>query len=665
MIQFTEKEVENIRKRAGVDEAVTEKLKRQVKEVYEDRLLVPQTGIGNWCMYYFCPDCSVQLEYHRSKPSRHICPVCQKEYTGEPYDSTWWGKTNTENHEAAYGMGVLYLLTRDQSYGRKAAELMTAYARCYPQYQVHGDIPYNGPGKANAQTLDEAVFLRNFALAYDLVKDCMNPEERQLVEQDLFRCGSDFLMEHRHPQIHNHEVIINSALGILGILLGDEEMTKAAVYGKYGILYQLEYGMQEDHIWFEGTFGYHFYALENFFAFEKFARHTPYSQLSHKNYQDMMEVVLDYIQTDGSFPLLNDIYAGHGGLEDKYIYEFAYSNFPSEKLAQILNLIYRNQKRDNLEALLYGADQIPLAEPVWKNSHQDVGSGYTVLRGRDERYLIFKHGNYGGEHDHYDRLGISFHSHGKPAVPDIGTTGYGAVLHYDYYKNTGTHNTVCVGEANQPPVQGKTLRYEEKDGVVYVEAVADWTQAYEMPDSFTIVQWDAKAYDKVVMTRKIAWTEDFFADVFQVEGSEGKTVDWTVHVDGERESRVLGEHPADGLWQKPPLRYLHDVTGSVPGEKERHTYGLGDGLKLDIWSLGRGGYQYHGKGPANPSVTDMDYLIWRQTSETSLFISLFQTWKTEEERIVDVSCVWEKNQLLIKVQRPDGNQILYFEVPQQ
>ena len=84
-------------------------------------------------------------------------------------------------------------------------------------------------------------------------------------------------------------------------------------------------------------------------------------------------------------------------------------------------------------------------------------------------------------------------------------------MHYDYYKNTGSHNTVTIGEENQAPVNAILKRYEELDGVIYVEAEADWTAPYTMPDSFTIVQWKEENYRSVKMTRKIAWTDDYFA----------------------------------------------------------------------------------------------------------------------------------------------------------
>ena len=94
----------------------------------------------------------------------------------------------------------------------------------------------------------------------------LSHREKEKIRDGLLLPGAEFLMEHRHMQLHNHEVIINSAIAIIGLIFGKEELVKEAVYEKYGLLYQLEHGMLSNHMWFEGAFGYHFYALTSFFA---------------------------------------------------------------------------------------------------------------------------------------------------------------------------------------------------------------------------------------------------------------------------------------------------------------------------------------------------------------------------------------------------------------
>ena len=91
-----------------------------------------------------------------------------------------------------------------------------AYAKYYPDYEIHGNIPYNGPGRSGAQTLDEANFQRSFAMAYDILSECMSEEEKIYIRDRMFLPGAQFLLEHRHKQLHNHEVIINSAIAVIG-----------------------------------------------------------------------------------------------------------------------------------------------------------------------------------------------------------------------------------------------------------------------------------------------------------------------------------------------------------------------------------------------------------------------------------------------------------------
>ena len=49
-------------------------------------------------------------------------------------------------------------------------------------------------------------------MAYDLVEETMTQEEKEYVRDRMFLPGAKFLMEHRKDQLHNHEVIISSAI---------------------------------------------------------------------------------------------------------------------------------------------------------------------------------------------------------------------------------------------------------------------------------------------------------------------------------------------------------------------------------------------------------------------------------------------------------------------
>lgn len=622
MIQFTEQEIAHLQEKGKKQPEVIRKLKGDVAELMANPIQVPKEGIANWTLYYYCPQCSLPLTYDRNDGFHHKCPSCGQVYSGEPYDSAWWGLTNSRNYTRAFQMGLIARITGEMEYAQKGIGIMAEYARYYKGYEVHGNIPYNGPGKSGAQTLDEANFLRSFAMAYDLLSDFMTEEERENIKEEMLIPGAEFLMEHRHNQLHNHEVIINSAVAVVGLLFGIDRYVQFAVYKPYGLLYQLEQGMLPDHMWFEGAFGYHYYALASFFAYEKFALHTEHSHISHPNYKAMMELLTSYLEPGFRLPMLNDTNYGHTSLS-LHLYEFAYRELGGEKLLYVLNQLYKKEKRDNLEAFIYGADELPEQELELKNYHVEVGeSGSTVLRGANGKYLLFKHDRYGGEHDHYDRLAISYLGFGRRISPDMGTTGYGAVLHYDYYKNTGSHNTVNIGEDNQSPVNARLTRYEEGDGVVYVNATADWTEPYRKPDSFTIVQWNEENYWSVVMERRLAWTEDYFAEVFLVRGAwEDVPIDWVMHFSGEMAAGPRGRKIGEFSGKKPYV-HLHSVEkadlentgeGSV-------VYSYDDGgVRTDVFTWNRGQELYFGKGPDNPSVSQVNYQIERTYGEEAVF----------------------------------------------
>lgn len=651
MIQFTREEVEKLKKKSSRYGETIQKLRDDVKEVFEGKTQVPKTGIGNWVLYFYCPDCSVMLKFDCTSPHSHCCPCCGKRFSGEPYDSAWWGMMNGKNHSGVYCMAIIWLVTGEQTYAEQAIAIMKEYATHYPNYEVHGNIPYNGPGRACAQTLDEAVFQRSFAMSYDILAECMTEEEKALVRDNMLLPAAEFLMEHRHRQLHNHEVIINSAIAVIGILFDRKDLIHGALYDKYGILYQLENGMQENGMWFEGAFGYHFYALESFFAFEKFALHTEYSKMHHQNYRKMLEMVADYLEPDDGIPMLNDTNYGHAAHMNGKA-EFPYRELGGERIAHLLNCHYKNHKRDNLEAFLYGADSIEADFLAQGNYHTEIGKpGHTILRGKEGRYLLFKHDRYGGEHDHYDRLGISYQAYGKAIAHDIGTTGYGAIMHYDYYKNTGSNNTMVIGEENQAPVNAVLTRYEEQDGVVYVEAVADWTAPYEMPDSFTIVQWSEENYRPVTMKRKIAWTDSWFAEVFEAENvPEDLTADWVIHFSGkllpvkEEETALPNEY-----FVKKPFKYLHDcraVSENTEGSYQR-TYQDGD-VCTTVYGMNNGQMTITAVGPDNPSANEISYLLERRQGGSIVCAHVVESWKGEPQ-IKEVSFRQDGGRIAIQV----------------
>ena len=95
----------------------------------------------------------------------------------------------------------------------------------------------------NAQTLCETNCILEMALGYDFIRDSLTPGEQRHISENLLRCAATFLRDHRSPQIHNHEVKISAALGVLGFVLEDETLLEFAVNQPYGLRWQLENGL--------------------------------------------------------------------------------------------------------------------------------------------------------------------------------------------------------------------------------------------------------------------------------------------------------------------------------------------------------------------------------------------------------------------------------------
>ena len=620
MIRFTKDEISSFQSRKDKD-GIMSLLKEKASAFSCHKLNIPEKGIADWSHYYYCPDCSVMLVFDPESPSDHVCPKCGKHFSDEKKNGAWWRLMNSYNEERANINAEIYLLSGNKGSLNEVVSIIKGYAKYYPDYKEHGNIPYNGPGKLNAQTLDEANFLRNLAYAYDLVSDSINEEDKEYIESRLFRVGIEFLKRNRHSQIHNHEVICNGAIGVLALILDDKESLDFALYGKYGLKYQLSHGILDDGFWFECSTAYHFYAFQNFMLYEKFAKNTAYSNLSDPNYRKMLLSILRLEKSDGSFPLLNDCHPNQGERDGYNLYEFAYKVWRDEDILRELNGKYTKERRLSRESFFYGVESLPEVkeQKKYKDLIGESGLGASVIR-KGELYLLFRHGPYGGEHDHYDRLSFSYYFDNVPVSIDMGTTGYGALLHYDYYKNTATHNTVSIDCKNQAPSRGEILEFSEKDGRTRVKAKVDWTGSYQMPDSFTIKEWDDDAYKNARMTRLLDIGKDFIFDVFRVDlDSDGHEIFYSMHFHGTR-PYLDDSVPVENPFYEKPLKHISSCKKAT--ECKFHSSYSNSGISTDVYSFVPNGEILLATGPDNPSSSSMSYIIGKRCGRSAVFASV-------------------------------------------
>ncbi len=647
MLQFSNQEMASIKSRAT--ESVINALIDNNHVVLENEVLVPEDGRATWNLYYFCPEHGVRLVWDRDKPLSHCCPVDGKEFTGEPYDGAWWRWLNGLNAKACYDLGLLWHLTGEDLYFDKVKQILLAYAKYYPDYEVHGGIPYNGPGKANAQTLCEANCHLDLARGYDFVKQGLSVQEQQTIEKRLLREGADFLMEHRTAQLHNHEMKINATIGVIGLILDDSRYIDFALNTEYGIHYQLNHGSIGEGMWFEGSIHYHYYALQALLNFEKIACNTPYSVSSNENFLKLLKFPLQLVLNTGDFPKLNDCIAGQERLTHAHLFEFAYSKYQCSEFADALASIYKNISRDNIDALLYGVEVLPESEGLHCQSIHAPGAGISLAYDKQlNNAVLVKHSPYGGEHDHYDRLGIIITRSGKEIVPDLGTTGYGAELHYGYYKNSATHNTLVVNQTNQSPINPTLNRFDKTENYTLVDTSADWGKSEATVDSHTLVHWDSNAYKDVKFRRIVLFVGDAVIELITVVNPHQQQLDLTYHIRGTMSTTTGFESVANPLCG--PLERMRDTRLKAAVKQATLSYTIEGQNSYSQWFKSEQEVDIlSGYAPDNPATSDLAYVLLRSQRD-AMRLAFIHDLSTEQSlRLEDVK--WSGNSIEVSILR--------------
>ena len=637
MKQFSEADIQRLRQAYHDDPRILSKIQEDNAVVLNNPVLVPETGCASWELFYYCPTHGVPLIWDRHASEHYRCPIDGEEFTGEPFRGGWWRKLNDLNARACYQLGIAWMLTEDKTYFDRVRDILMQYARYYPGYAEHGGIPYNGPGKMNAQTLCDALCLSEFVKGYDLIFDALTENERRVIERDLLRAGADFLLSKRWEQLHNHEVRINSALAMVGAVLDDTHYLDIGVNKEWGLRDQLRCGVLKGGLWFEGSLHYHHYALQGFFEFERMIRyaHQEYSLMSMPQYRKMLTLPLKLLMPDDTEPTFNDCIPLKDTVRYPDLYEFAYACTGDETCTRMLSIIYDREPRTGLTAFLYGDPRLRLTEPVRETgNYHDPDNGITIIRRPEHgRAVVLKHTPYGGEHDHYDKPGLIIYNNHVPLLPDMGTTGYGAPMHYSYYKNTLSHNVLCVEEFNQPPVNPRTLSFTETDDYAEVTVEVDWREPPADVPSLTRVEWNTHAYRDIVYRRKVVVYEHMVIDITRVTNPHRRQLDNTLHVDGERLLTTGGYTPLRNYDPSDPMYYFRDCFVSRMGRTVSVPFRTLTEKKIQIHcACSDPDAELHQLiGPANPPIGSLSYLKIRSKARTVVSVYVIDLHPEDEQ----------------------------------
>lgn len=514
----TDAELAALRERAGRQEWLARAMAGYVADAdaWLDREIeLPPRG-GQWWHWYADPKTGETLQ--TVSPTEHRNPRTGEVFTGYPYDDVVLSRDHDNLARAVMLCGLAYRWTGEAKYAERAKEILLAYARrydSYPLHNIHGR-PEIGGGKVGPQTLDESVWLIPVAQGADLIWETLTDEERELAETGLFRPAVEVIRQHR-MSIHNIQCWKNSAVGLVGLLLGDAELVADAVTSPHGYYEQIARGVTLDGQWYEGAWGYHWYTMSALVPLTEAGERCGLGlygfERDGRSFKGLFDGPLALAMPDLRLPAFNDSGLSNVGGNTRF-YELGLARYADPSYVRVLGA----RRGGDPLSVIAAVETLPELPAEATGSRVYPDSGYAILQAGDgpaATWLCLKYGPHGGGHGHPDKLNVALYARGEILAIDPGTTRYGVPLQQEWFRTTIAHNTLTVDETSQRPATGKLLAFAVGDGVSAACAAA------------------GGIYDGVDYRRAVAlFGTDLVLILDQVESNAEQTYDFAYHHDG-------------------------------------------------------------------------------------------------------------------------------------
>jgi oligo-alginate lyase len=537
-------------------DAVAARIDRAEAALKKELDFPPEGGQHN--QWYQCDQCQTNLK--TVDAHHHKCPICGKVYSGFPYDNVLYSRTHSENLNRMEDAAWAWAVTGEKRFADYAAKVLLGYADRYLKYPMvvnsvndpnvnvaaekHGK--YKTAGHMNEQTLGEAMWMIPLATVYDLVcqSGALSAEQRRQVEDRWIRAMAECIDVHRAGK-SNWQTWHNAAILWAGAVLGDGNRVRQAILDPAnGFAFQMRASVMAEGMWYENSWGYHYYTLSAMTHIAEGARRLGIDLYSHPMLRKMYRLAFDYRMADGSLPRFGD--AVQDSPVRPGVNEPAYAAYRDERLLSTL------PTKPTWDSVLLGRDVSKQAAAPAPASSLIRGAGHAILctdgPGRLSAAMTF--GPYGGFHGHFDKLSFVFFGYGQEFGVDPGrkaSQAYRLPIHRDWYKATTGHNAVLVDGAGQKEADGKLL-------------------AYGANGSYAAVAADAgPAFANVAHKRLLVLTPSYLVVIDELTAKDGKehTFDWLYHNVAKAPTCDLPAGKAE-LGATAGYTYLKDVKACAP-----------------------------------------------------------------------------------------------------
>ena len=399
-----------------------------------------------------------------------------------------------QNFFIAQKAGVLYQILGDEKYAKYIRDMLFQYEAMYKALPLHPQERSYARGKLFWQCLNDSNWLVYMSQAYDAIYNYLSKDERQTLETNLFRPFADFISI-ENPQffnrVHNHSTWGIAAVGMIGLVMNDEELIQRALYGidddglevggkdndggtikvegqRKGFFANLEEPFSPDGYYTEGPY-YQRYAMYPFliFALAMENNRPDLKVLQHKDNVLLkgVDALLNLSDADGEFFPLNDGQKGMSYYSASLVTAVDLAYFYGNKDPQLLSIVEKQGQVLLQESGLAAAIGVRdgKAKPYLKGSVNlsdginGKQGGIGVLRhGNEDLTLVFKYAAQGLSHGHYDKLSFSLYEKGEEVLQDYGLArfvnieqkGGGNYLKENttWAKTTIAHNTLSINQ---------------------------------------------------------------------------------------------------------------------------------------------------------------------------------------------------------------------------
>lgn len=545
--------------------------------------------VSKWGHQYFCDEDGSRLEFDPHARGKHQCPLCKREYEGEPYDGVWVYFYRNLAILTALKSATVYRATQDDTYLEHAKTILTFYAGIYTQFVLHTkeDKRFDsyesmawGCGQMMPQGLNESIVGIRMILTMQLLDAVLDDGFKQTLYTQMFSpmCA---LLKPQVREIHNISCWDLAALGVIGLYYNDEPLLDFVFTSKYGMNNQLAQGVTDDGFWYEGSIHYNYFLLEGVTTLLVFADAYGYDfgERGKEIVHAMLENGYLYAFDNHFFPNPNDGWPSINLKTFSYIYHMGAKVFgeksvignlvknieakAGERTTLPLSESYYVHNKIPLERLLftcsYDFDQFT---PVARQPYAYPDSNFAMLRNKALNVFV-KYGLNGPSHAHPDIMNIEIAYSNLMISRDLSNAGYRSRLCNEWHRKTLCHNTVVCNGTDIVSTSAGTLL------------------------SFTGTSLEVESlqvYPGIDFRRSLVLGDAMLEDVFVVKAEKDGVFDYVFHLESGFELQEnTSMYKASSLgFDAYGYQHLRDVRQVVTRENTISLYAKGKGLTVRI-----------------------------------------------------------------------------------